>query len=335
MSDALIQLALFTAKSCIIVLMILIVLMAFLVLLAKAKQKMTGRLVIKNVNQKYDEAREALLAETLPKKQFKQFLKNRKAEQKAKEKSQEQPSNVFVLDFNGDIKATAVDALREEITAVLSAAAPQDEVVLRLESGGGTVHGYGLAAAQLMRFRAANIPLTVIIDKIAASGGYLMACVANQILSAPFAIVGSIGVIVQLPNFNRLLKDKHIDFEQLTAGEYKRTLTVFGENTDAGRQKLKEEIEDVHQQFKQLILSHRPQINIQEVATGEYWRGPQALSLRLIDLIKTSDEYLLERSKKANVYELAFEIKKSFFSKLTGLTSSVLWKLIFTAFRIK
>ena len=165
------------------------------------------------------------------------------------------------------MRASTVSSLAEEITALLNIATPNDEVLLRLESAGGVVHGYGLAAAQLMRIRAQHIPLVVAIDKIAASGGYLMACVADKILAAPFAIIGSIGVVVQLPNFHRLLKDKHIDFELHTAGEFKRTITLFVENTKEGKEKLQHEIEDIHGLFKNLIHDYRQQIDIDKVAT--------------------------------------------------------------------
>ncbi|MBX3709597.1 MAG: protease SohB [Gammaproteobacteria bacterium] len=317
MSDALIQLGLFTAKSLIIATLILAVLIVFFMLIAKSKEKTKGHLIIKSLNNKYDEAKEILLTATLNKKQFKQFLKNKKLEEKAKQKIEQKPKNIYVLNFHGDIKATAVSSLTEEITAVLNVATPSDEVVVRLESAGGIVHGYGLAAAQLLRIRAKQIPLTIAIDKIAASGGYMMACVANRILAAPFAIIGSIGVIVQLPNFHRVLKDKHIDFEQITAGEFKRTITVFGENTKEGREKLQHEIEDIHDLFKNLISEHRQQVEIQKVATGEHWLGQQAIGLKLIDEIKTSDDYLFERSKDANLYEICYETRKSLLNRLS------------------
>lgn len=321
MSQALTQLAVFTAEAIVIVALILLVLIAFLALIGKSKEKLKGHLAIKNLNKKYAEMKETLLAETLPKKLFKQFLKEKKAENKAKEKSTTATKNVYVLQFHGDVKASAVSSLREEITAILNIATPQDEVVVRLESAGGMVHAYGLAAAQLERLRAKQIPLTIAVDKIAASGGYMMACIANKILASPFAIIGSIGVIVQLPNFNRALKNKNIDFEMHTAGEFKRTITVFGENTDEGRQKLQSEIEDIHGQFKELITKHRQQIDIQKVATGEHWLGQEALTLKLVDEIKTSDDYLMEQSLDATVYEISFETKKSFMSKFSGAAS--------------
>lgn len=327
MTDLLLQLGLFTAKSLIIVAMILIVLIAFFVIAAKSKEKTKGRLLIKNLNQRYDETKEILLAETLTKKEFKQFLKEKKAQEKEKLKSTAPLKNIFVLHFNGDIKASAVSSLSEEITAVLNIATPKDEVVICLESAGGVVNGYGLAAAQLMRIRARQIPLTVVIDKIAASGGYMMACVANKILSAPFAIIGSIGVIVQLPNFNRLLKDKHIDFEMHTAGEFKRTITLFGENTEEGREKLQHEIEDIHGLFKNLIQKHRQQLDIQQVATGEHWLGEQALGLKLVDEIRTSDDYLFEESKRARLFEISYEVKKPLLARLSSGASLLREKL--------
>ncbi|VVC76509.1 putative protease SohB [Aquicella siphonis] len=327
MSDMFMQLGLFAAKSIIIVLMVLTVMIVFFILLAKSKEKTKGRLVIKNLNHKFNETKEAILAETLPKKQFKQFLKDRKAEEKARQKAGQSEKNIFVLRFHGDMKASAVSSLSEEISAILNIATPADEVMLCLESAGGVVHGYGLAAAQLMRIRARNIPLVVAVDKIAASGGYMMACVANKILSAPFAIIGSIGVVVQLPNFNRLLKDKHVDYELHTAGEFKRTITLFGENTDEGREKLQHEIEDIHKLFKELIREHRKQIDIQKVATGEHWLGLQALTLNLVDEIRTSDDYLLQQSKNSKLFEVSYETKKPLLARLSGGASMLREKL--------
>lgn len=327
MYNALIDLSLFTAKSLIITIFILIVLIAFFILLAKGKEKLRGRLVIKSINKKLDEMSETILAETATKKELKKFLKEKKSKEKDEQKTLEKIKNIYVIDFIGDMKASAVSALREEINAILTVATKADEIVLRLDSAGGVVHGYGLAAAQLMRIRDQQIPLTVIIDKIAASGGYMMACVADKILAAPFAIIGSIGVIVQLPNFNRLLKDKHIDFEQLTAGSYKRTLTIFGENTEEGREKLQHEIEDIHQLFKNLITGYRQQIDIHKVATGEHWLGQQALGLKLVDEIKTSDAYLLEQSKNAKLYEISYETKKPFLSRLSATANVIREKL--------
>lgn len=315
MPHPLIDLGMFAAKTVIIFLFILLILLTLVAIFAKGK-KTKGRLVIKNLNEKYEESAETILLETLSKKDFKHYLKNKKKSDKEKEKNK--PKTIYVINFHGDIKASAVEALREEVTDILNVATPQDEVFVRLESQGGVVHGYGLATAQLLRIRERNIPLIISVDKVAASGGYMMACVANKILAAPFAILGSIGVIVQLPNFHRLLEEKNIDFEQYTAGEFKRTITLFGKNTEEGRQKLQHEIEDIHQLFKNLIHEHRPQLNIHQVATGEHWMGLQALSLNLVDEIKTSDDYLLERSKEANLFEICYEIKKPMVAKLLG-----------------
>ena len=316
MINALIQLALFAAKTFIVLLFIVLVLLAFVAILRSGKSTKQGKLKIRNLNKKYDHVTEALHAELLTKKKFKQLMKEQKAKEKHHDKSTLR--NVYVLNFVGDVKASAVSDLTEAINAVLNVASPSDEVVLRLESAGGVVHGYGLAAAQLMRIRERKIPLTITIDKVAASGGYMMAAIANKILAAPFAIVGSIGVLVQLPNFHKLLQEKQIDFEQLSAGEYKRTLTLFGENTTEGREKLQNEIEEIHQQFKALIVQHRQQINIDQVATGEYWLGTQALPLHLVDEIRTSDDYLFNLSRNANLFEVSFETKKPLLAKLFG-----------------
>ncbi|HDY8105330.1 TPA: protease SohB [Vibrio vulnificus] len=231
--------------------------------------------------------------------------------------------HLFVLDFNGSIDAKEVKSLREEITAILAVAGEGDEVLLRLESGGGMVHGYGLASSQLDRIKAAGLPLTIAVDKVAASGGYMMACVADKIVSAPFAIVGSIGVIAQIPNFNKLLKKHDIEFEQMTAGEYKRTLTMFGENTDKAREKFKQELEETHDLFKDFIRERRPELELEKVATGEHWFGTQAHALGLVDDIATSDDLIVAACKEKTVLAVHYVQKKKLADKLAASAAKV------------
>lgn len=232
-------------------------------------------------------------------------------------KKKKQESRVFVIDFKGDMKASAVEHLREEITLILATAnIEQDKVVVRLESPGGLVHGYGLAAAQLLRLREAGMNVTICVDKVAASGGYMMACIAHQIISAPFAVLGSIGVVAQIPNFNRLLKEHKVDFEQFTAGEYKRTVTMFGENTEDDKRKFEQELQQTHELFKHFVEKYRPQLNISQVATGEHWYGQDALDLNLVDKLATSDEYLLNLMQEHDVYLLHTRGKPTLGEKL-------------------
>ncbi len=217
----------------------------------------------------------------------------------------------FVLDFEGDLRAAAAEQLREEVSAVLAARSEGDEVILRLESPGGIVHGYGLAASQLQRLRDAGMPLTVCVDKVAASGGYMMACVAERIVAAPFAVLGSIGVVAQLPNFHRFLKKHDVDVELLTAGEYKRTLTLFGENTDKGRQKFQEELEDTHELFKAFVHENRPALDVAAVATGEIWYGRRALEAGLVDELSTSDALLTSLAADRDLLSVRFVQRRS------------------------
>ncbi|MGH8445271.1 MAG: protease SohB, partial [Solimonas sp.] len=249
------------------------------------------RLDVRNLNRRYEDLADTIRDEILGEAELKQLDKQRKADAKAQARQAKQAKQakagepgkprIYALQFRGDLQASAVDSLREEISAVLQVARPgHDEVMLRLDSEGGMVHGYGLAASQLVRLRTAGIRLTVAVDKVAASGGYLMACVADRIVAAPFAIVGSIGVVAQLPNFHRLLKRLDVDYELHTAGDFKRTLTVFGENTEAGREKFQAEIEETHTLFKRFVGTYRPQLDIERVATGEHWFGSQALDLK-------------------------------------------------------
>lgn len=301
----------FLAKTVTLVIAIVIVLASIASLRAKGRRKSGGQLQISKLNDFYKGLRERLESSMLDKDQLKALRKTQAKTAKAEKKKPEAKARVFVLDFDGDIKASATESLRHEITALLTLATPKDEVVLRLESGGGMVHSYGLASSQLARIRQAGVPLTVCIDKVAASGGYMMACIGEKIVSAPFAVLGSIGVVAQLPNVNRLLKKHDIDFEVLTAGEYKRTLTVFGENTEKGREKFQEDLDITHKLFKNFVAHYRPQLQIDQVATGEVWLGVAAMDKKLVDELKTSDEYLADRAKVAEVFHLHYAERKS------------------------
>ena len=259
-------------------------------------------------------------------KQFKKALakqekKDTKVKNKRKGKGSDKSAQVFVLEFDGDIKASAVKHLREEISTLISTANKGDEVVIRLESGGGLVHSYGLAAAQLARLKDAGLKLTVCVDKVAASGGYMMACVADNIIAAPFAVIGSIGVVSQLPNFHKFLKNHDVDYEQFTAGDYKRTVTMFGENDDEDRAKYQEELEQTHELFKHFVNRYRAVLDVEKVATGEHWYGEDALHLNLIDKLQTSDSYILELMKNHDVYALHSRQKPTFAEKL-GLSQA-------------
>lgn len=270
----------------------------------------------------------AILKGTLPKKEFKKFHKDLKIEDKRRERQ----NRIFVIDFDGDIKASATDQLREEITSVLSVATVKDKVVLRLESPGGMVHGYGFAASQLQRIKDSGIPLIVCVDKIAASGGYMMAALGDKIISAPFAIIGSIGVIASMPNVHKLLKKNDVAYLEITAGEYKRTLTPLGEVTTAGMKKFKEQIEEVHTLFKNHVSKNRSDIDISKVATGEYWYGQQALDLNLVDELGTSDDFLMKQHSEYKIYEVKYSGKKSLQEKICeGLTlqTESLWTKAF------
>ncbi|WGE50821.1 protease SohB [Actinobacillus equuli subsp. haemolyticus] len=305
-----------------------VVAVVVMLILEAKKQPENGAISMTNLTEKYKEQQKALASFFLSEEEQKQQEKDEKkaAKEKAKaekkrlkeggEKTEAEKARLFVLKFNGDVQASAVNALSQEISAVLSLAKPKDEVLLKLESPGGVVHGYGLAASQLQRLREHNIPLTVAVDKVAASGGYMMACVANKIVSAPFAIIGSVGVVAQVPNIHRLLKKHDIDVDVMTAGEYKRTVTLVGENTEKGKQKFQQELEETHELFKQFVAQNRPQLEIEKIATGEHWFGKQALALNLIDEISTSDDLLLNAVKEKEVIELSFKEKKNLTQRL-------------------
>ncbi len=342
--EFLFEYGLFFAKAITVVMAIVAVLIAFVAIAMKQKGQASGKgqLEIRSISDALEDVTDYAEKMLLSDAQLKQFMKDKKAEEKAKAKADkaaikraaknkigsdpnlsDSPAKIstdkarlFVINFHGSVDAHEVANLREEITAILLAAEDNDEVLVNLESGGGVVHGYGLAASQLQRIKAKGLKLTICVDKVAASGGYMMACVADRLICANFAIIGSIGVIAQMPNFNKLLKKNDIDFEQHTAGDYKRTLTVFGENNDEGRAKFKAELEEVHVMFKDFVNTNRPSLDIAKVATGEYWFGLQAKELGLVDELATSDDIILELNKTHEIFSVKYSEKKNVMEKL-------------------
>ena len=349
--EYLIQYGMFLAKAATLVVAIVIVLGA--VAASGNRQRKSGKkghIKVTHLNEHYDDLKDTLRHSVLEKEQLKQVHKSEKKQAKLEAKEQaksdkeaakhvdaatdsesgestQRKKRVYVLTFTGNIAADEVTSLREEITAVLTLAEPSDEVVLRLESPGGMVHAYGLASSQLLRIKSKQIPLTICVDKVAASGGYMMACLADRLVSAPFAIIGSIGVLVQLPNFHRVLKKNDIDYEIISAGEFKRTLTQFGEITQKGRDKVQEEVETMHDIFKAWIKDHRPSVDIDKIATGETWVGTQAKERYMVDEIKTSDECIVSACETADVYEVEYELPKSLQDKIGGAFQGAVEKL--------
>lgn len=329
---------LFVAKAVTLVIAFIVVVSTIVGVASKQKHG-KGQLEIVSISEQLKDitnyAKQVLLDKNALKKLAKEQKKEAKAKNKAKNKAkiteqgeESEKSRLYVIDFKGSMDANEVEHLREEITAILCVANKEDEVLVRLESGGGVVHGYGLAASQLQRIKEKGLKLTIAVDKVAASGGYMMACVADKLLASQFAYIGSIGVLAQLPNFNKLLKKNDIEFEQHTAGEFKRTLTVFGENNDEGRAKFKEEIEEIHVLFKDFVQSQRPDMDIDKVATGEYWPGIKAKSLGLIDDITTSDDYILSHYSAREIFSVKYAVKKNVAEKL-GMSAANVVERVF------
>lgn len=324
---------LFLAKAITIVVAVLVA-GGSLVALSLRQRKAADQqhLEVTHLNKQYEEMEQELSGALLSPRQFKENLKVKKKADKAKAEADKKAAKkakktdggrhqkrIFVLDFEGDIRATAVASLRQEISAILTMADGGDEVVVRLESGGGVVHGYGLAASQLQRIRERKIPLTVAVDKIAASGGYMVACVADRLIAAPFAFIGSIGVLAEIPNLHRLLNKHEVDYEQLYAGEYKRTLTLLGKNTDKGREKMQQQLDETHGLFKDHVKAQRPGLDVDKVATGEHWLGTRALELGLVDRLQTSDDYLMAARREAQLILLNYAGKKKFLDRFASL----------------
>jgi len=324
--DWLAEYGMFLAQALTVVAAVLVVVLGVAVAGQRFRAPEGGQIEVRRLNERYEAMRDTLRAAGLDPKAWRKLRRQEKKDKaRAAKQSSDTPDapRAFVLDFDGDLRAGAVDALREEVSAVLTFARAGDSVLLRLESPGGVVHGYGLAAAQLERLRSRDLHLVVCVDKVAASGGYMMACVANEVIAAPFAVLGSVGVLAQLPNLNRLLRKHDIDYEVITAGQFKRTLTVFGRNTEEGRQKFKEELEETHALFKEHVLRWRPVLELDRIATGETWYGSRALGLGLIDRIGTSDDWLQAAAEAGTVLlEVCYSERKPLGERLGDFLAS-------------
>lgn len=339
-----IEYCLFLAKVVTLAAIFILVIAAMIAIGGRGRREAgRGAISVVQLNDELDDMRDAMKKVVYDKDTFKQEQKQERKRHKDEEKERKktrkslqsdsaidphEKKRVYVIDFNGDIQASEVESLREEITAILSLATPQDEVIVRLESPGGMVHAYGLAASQLSRIKERGIPLTVCVDMVAASGGYMMACLADRLVAAPFAILGSIGVLVQMPNFHRLLRKHEVDYETISAGEFKTTLTTFGEITQRGRDKVKEDVEEMHAIFKDWVKQHRPAVEIDGIATGETWIGLQAAERNMIDDVITSDEYIIRACDTADVFAVRFEIRRTIGDKLGAAIHTTIDKTV-------
>lgn len=327
--EALLELGVFGAKA-------LILFAAFagvIAVIAAAIQSEGGSrdsLEVRDLNARYRKLAAAIRGTVLSRKESKKFEKRQKKLDKTRE---DEPQVLYVLDFDGDVSASSVEGLREEVSGILQIAEEGDEVLIRIESAGGTVTGYGLAAAQLRRLRDAGIAVTAAVDTVAASGGYMMACTADTIVAAPFAIVGSIGVLAIVPNASRALDKVGVDVHEFTAGRHKRTVTPFSEVTPEGREKFLEELSETHDLFKAFVKENRPVLDIDAVATGEHWHASQALTFGMVDAITTSDDYLLSRLNDRRIISVNYMPALSFSDRLPiGLAQAaeLVWQRVST-----
>src|SRR5271169_5703720 len=315
------DIAAFALKALLIVAAVggLAVLIARLARSGEARDK-DKEIKVRSLNERYDDLRDAMNGALFDKKERKALGRTRKKEAKAAAKTrraQEPGKRIYVLSFKGDMRATAVKRLGAEIDAVLIAARPEtDETVIRIESPGGTVTGYGLAAAEILRLRERKIKVTASVDQVAASGGYMMACAADRIVAAPFAVVGSIGVVAPVPNLHRLLKKNEIEYEEMTAGEWKRSVSVLGEITPAGREHFRGKLDATHEAFKAHVAECRPNLDIARVANGDHWLAREALPLGLVDEIMTGDDLLFRARDSARLYEVSTEARKTLLQQL-------------------
>lgn len=307
--------------------------------IAGLRARPQARLEARSLNDEWTERKRTLESFFLSKKELKARLKADRESEKERIEGRTEKKRLWVIDFKGDMAASGVDCLRNEITSILEVAAngapdparpPLDEVLLRIDSPGGTVTGYGHAAAQVERIRHAGLKVTVAIDEIAASGGYMMAVVASEIIAAPFAVIGSIGVVGQVPNIHRLLKRFDVDVLELTAGNNKRPVSLLGPLSDDGIQTFKKQLADTHRLFKDHVHRYRPGLDIEAVTQGDIWHGQDAVSVKLIDRLMTSDEFI-DRARHEHgmdVFQVKWLPARSWRDRLEASGVSLLEKAI-------
>lgn len=318
MWEILMEALVFALKTGVIMLAIVIIVIIIGSMVQRQQWDDIGQIRVRSLNDQYQNFGETIESIGMDRKQWKAQVKQRDKERKAQAQSEPQ-KRMYVIDFDGDLNASDVAGLREKISAILKVATPEDEVLVRLESSGGVVHGYGLAASQLERIRQRKIHLTIAVDKVAASGGYMMACLADRLIAAPFAILGSVGVMSMMPNVHRLLKHHHVDFVEMTAGEYKTTVTPVGEITEKGMKKAQEDLDSTHLLFKEFVAEHRPNLDMSQIATGETWYGRQALSMHLVDILQTSDDFIMSRLEEVQVLLIDYQGPQSIRDKVAGM----------------
>lgn len=297
--------------------------------LLTARKQFQQDFSVMTFSEKHQDHQFQLLSKILPKDKFKKVTKQHRQQSEKKF-----DNTLFVLEYNGDMKASETDYLKQHVNLICTVAQPSDEVLVVVQSPGGLVPQYGYAASQLVRLRD-HCHLTVAIDKVGASGGYMMACVAHKIIAAPFAIVGSIGVLGQVPNIHRLLKDNQIDIEEHTAGKYKRSITMLGENTPEKIEKFKEDLSKTHHLFQEFVKQYRPQVNSEALSTGDHFYASAALhEYHLVDELMSSDSYILDKVGKMNVIYLKTESKGHILSKFLQLKASFeSWMAQFSFFK--
>ncbi|KZX82185.1 hypothetical protein A3715_00045, partial [Oleiphilus sp. HI0009] len=277
------------------------------------KKNSDGRIIVKSLNEEYQEIQDALL-------KFKP-LKPIKSSSIRKFKASPNKQSIFVLDFKGDKTASSVGSLSKEVSAILSVAKPNDEVFLRLESPGGTITGYGLASQQLIRLREAGIRLVVSVDEIATSGGYMMAAVGDRIIASPTSMLGSIGVIMEVPNFYNLLDRAGVQFHQFTAGKHKRLVSMTNKIGDAAKDQINQDLEKSHELFKNHVHTYRNSVNLESVSHGDVWSAKYCLDNKLVDDLMTSEAYLFDRASRANIFHISWDVERSFSDKLSSFAA--------------
>jgi serine protease SohB len=214
---------------------------------------------------------------------------------------------IAVVSFDGDVRATKRKIVSALIDELIVNKDKLSEAVVVVNSPGGSVAEYGLLYAEMERIRAAGISLTVCIDTYAASGGYLMSLPANRIVAAPFAFVGSVGVVAYSPNIHRLLKKHDIEPRLFTAGEFKRTVTLIGDDDEEAKQHFQHQLESLHGLFLAAVKKYRTGANFEKIGTGDHWTAEesQTQNLGLVDHIATSREYLLKLNADRDLVHLS------------------------------
>jgi protease-4 len=237
--------------------------------------------------------------------------------------------SIAVIHLEGTIQGgTGLGATPEYILDQLDKALADDNVkaiLLRIDSPGGTVAASQEIALAVKR-ASEKKPVVVSVGDICASGGYMVASQADEIIASPGSSVGSIGVIMEVANVEELLNKVGISFTTLTTGAYKDAGSPYRSLTETETAMLNEQLTVIYDQFITDVAEGRdlPETKVRELATGWVWLGSEALDLGLVDSLGNYNDAVKRTAELGGIKGEPNIVSYEYVDPLSGLWSTLL-----------